>query len=51
MRESQYTEEYLAENRARGFGNGITAGTYLAYCLRGKARAWAGRYRRSLEIL
>lgn len=49
MRESQYTEAYLAENASRGKGNGITVGTFLAYRLRGEARKYAGRYRTALE--
>jgi hypothetical protein len=49
MRNSQYTEGYLAYNRARGIGKGVTIGTYLSKCLRGTAKSWKGRYARSLE--
>jgi hypothetical protein len=46
---SQYLAGYLAENARRGLGQGVTPGTYLAYCLRGAARSYAGRYRAALE--
>lgn len=49
MRESQYLESYLRENRRRGDGNGLTVGTFIAYQLRGEAKSWAGRYKQSLE--
>lgn len=49
MRNSQYLESYLACNRQRGQGCGLTVGSYLAYQLRGNAKKWAGRYCNSLE--
>jgi len=41
---SQYTNDYLSENKQRGEGKGITVSTYLSYNLRGEAKRWAGRY-------
>ena len=46
--QSQYTEQYLVENDARGVGNGLTPGSFLASTLRGNARRWIGRYEHSL---
>lgn len=43
-RESQYVDDYLASNGARGHGKGLTIGSYLAYQLRGSARDYAGKY-------
>ncbi len=48
-RESQYVEDYLRTNEQRGMDRGYTIGTYLAYQLRGKAKNYAGHYRRALE--
>ena len=44
MRNSQYLESYLFENKSRGEGNGLTIGSYLAYQLRGKAKKYSGHY-------
>ena len=46
---SMYTEQYLDENDRRGYGKGITPGTFLAYTLKGKAKRYSGRYQRALE--
>ena len=48
-RESQYVSNYLAVNDARGQGNGLTVGSYLAGRLRGLAKTYAHTYARSLE--
>ena len=42
--QSQYTDDYLATNKSRGMGKGLTPGSYLSYELRGRAKSWAGRY-------
>lgn len=47
-KESQYTDDYLATNTARGMGNGLTVGTFLAYVLRGRAKEYKGRYETAL---
>lgn len=44
MRESQYTTAYLRENRRRGWGKGLTPGSFLAYTLSGRAREYQGKY-------
>lgn len=49
MRDSQYLSGYLDENGRRGQGNGLTIGTFLAYCLAGRAKSYAGRYATALE--
>ncbi|GIV03656.1 MAG: hypothetical protein KatS3mg015_2486 [Fimbriimonadales bacterium] len=49
MAKSQYLESYLEENRRRGWGCGLTIGTYLAYTLRGRAKHYAAGYQRALE--
>jgi hypothetical protein len=46
--DSQYTISYLEENKSRGWGKGITPGTYIVYKVRGAAKEWSGRYTRSL---
>lgn len=46
---SQYTESYLRENARRGFGKGVTVGTFLAYNLRGRAKNYGGRYADALN--
>lgn len=45
---SQYTSEYLSVNTARGAGNGLTTGTFLAYRLHGKAKKYGASYQRAL---
>ena len=49
MKESQYTDAYLKENRRRGHGKGLTIGSFLAYQLQGRAREYAGKYAAALE--
>lgn len=49
MRNSQYLWDYLSGNKARGEGQGLTVGSYLAYTLRGKAKQYSGHYARALE--
>ena len=49
MKESQYTDAYLRENRRRGRGKGLTIGSFLAYTLQGKAREYASKYAAALE--
>ena len=44
MRNSQYLSSYLANNKARGEGNGLTIGSFLAYQLKGKAKKYSGHY-------
>ena len=46
---SMYTEQYLDENDRRGYGKGITPGTFLNNILKGKAKQFKGRYQRALE--
>lgn len=46
---SQYLTGYLRCNRERGPGNGLTASSYLAGRIRGKAKNYFARYLRSLE--
>ena len=41
---SQYLAAYLAENRSRGEGKGLTVGSYLHGRLKGRAKSYAGRY-------
>ena len=48
MRLSQYVEPYLKSNAERGWGKGITPGTFLAYTLRGAAKRYSGNYLRAL---
>ena len=48
MRESQYTDEYLAENAKRGLGNGLTPGTFIQYAVRGRASQFKENYIASL---
>lgn len=45
MTRSMYLESYLAETAS---GHLVTPGTFLASQLRGKAKSYAGQYRRSL---
>lgn len=49
MRNSQYLESYLAENKERGEGKGLTIGSYLTYNLQGSARKYASKYATALE--
>jgi len=49
MRNSQYLDDYLECNDERGEGKGLTIGSYLAGRLRGRAKQYAGGYRRALE--
>lgn len=49
MRNSQYLSSYLAGNKVRGEGNGLTIGSFLAYALRGKAKKYSGHYVRALR--
>lgn len=49
MKNSQYLSDYLASNRSRGSGNGLTIGSYLTYVLRGKAKQYSAHYHRALE--
>jgi hypothetical protein len=49
MKTSQYLNDYLAGNRSRGNGNGLTIGSYLACVLRGKAKQYSAHYHRALE--
>lgn len=44
MRNSQYLNSYLSENAQRGAGKGLTAGSFLAYQLRGTAKKYSGKY-------
>ena len=46
---SMYTEQYLDENDRRGYGKGITPGTFLNNILKGKAKQFKGHYQRALE--
>lgn len=46
---SMYLEPYLNGNAARGWGKGLTIGSFIAYELRGTAKQYIGRYARALE--
>ena len=46
---SMYTEQYLDENERRGYGKGITPGTFLANTLKGRAKQYSKRYQHALE--
>lgn len=43
-RESMYIADYLAENGRRGWGRGLTPGSYLTGTLRGAQKAYSGGY-------
>lgn len=47
-RESQYVEGYLYQNWLRGWGYGLTPGSYLTYVLRGRAKQYTRGYLRAL---
>ena len=49
MRNSQYLTSYLAGNKARGEGNGLTIGSFLASALRGNAKQYSSDYARALR--
>jgi len=49
MKNSQYLKSYLAANKARGDGKGLTIGSFLAYVLRGNAKQYSGSYARALR--
>ena len=52
MRASQYLTDYQSQTLSEisAGRKPYAVGTFLAYRLRGKAKAWSGRYLRSLRL-